>query len=45
LTDRAVHSLAINPIAPDTLYGGTAGGGVFVLALIWNVFRPVVLRK
>jgi hypothetical protein len=44
LTDRAVHPLAINPIVPDTLYAGTAGGA-FVLALIWNVFLPVVLRK
>ena len=44
LTDLAVHSLAIDPVAPETIYAGTTSSGVFVYTFAWTVFLPVILR-
>ena len=45
LDGHHVLALAIDPQTPSRLYGGTYGGGVFVLGCLrYLVFLPLVLR-
>jgi len=43
----SIYALAIDPLAPTTLYAGTDGGGVFAIQQVFahHVYLPLIQRR